>query len=81
MTPRWRTPTHWRYWDANLIPVYAGAAHHWDLYVNPSATFGVHRGSANTKAKAKCWLKDGYIQYTNPTPELIAKINAMRMML
>lgn len=81
MTPRWRRPKYWRDWDESLIPVFVGNTHHWDLYVNPNATYGVRRGSANTKALASCWLKDGYIQATKPAPELIAKINAMRMML
>lgn len=81
MTPRWFKPKHWRDWNADLIPVFVGYAHHWDLYVNPNATYGVRRRSPDTKAHATCWLKDGYIKATKPPPELIAKINAMRMML
>jgi hypothetical protein len=81
MTPRWLKPKHWRNWDDNLIPVFVGYAHHWDLYINPNAVYGVSRNSAMTKAKASCWLRDGYIRVTKPGPELIAKVNAMRMML
>lgn len=78
ITPRWTKPRCWKHWEVK--PVYAGTAHHWDLYVAPTRVYGVTKGTQK-KSFYEGWENDGFIRATKPDPELIAKINAMRMML
>ena len=77
MTKRWQIPSCWKKWET--LPVFAGSAHHWDLYVAPDRVYGVRK--YRRKSCYEGWENDGFVRAARPDPELIAKINAMRMML